>query len=309
MTKHSSDYPLEIEELILHKLDSGSPKDIQAAKKYTAELLEYHWHLYADLARQRALIQEQLQQTLIQASTPYEISNWQRAVKYKYGLHPLSTVGSLNYIGGRFNTGKSVNPEVPHFPGLYIAKNKDTALQEHLGQQHAHQQSQLTPRELALTNPASETIVSVSGKFDKVFDLTKPSRLEPFIELTKHFTLSKSVAALTKKLNLDNPSLLINSTSMLLDTLLHPEWRVSPSNYDVPATSQIFGHLIFSAGIEGILYPSKFTNQSCLVIYPQNFIGTESFLQLDDEPPHPKVPIRIDETNWRLSELDAKEII
>lgn len=61
--------------------------------------------------------------------------------------------------------------------------------------------------------------------------------------------------------------------------------------------------------IEGILYPSKFTNEPCLIIYPRNFIATDSFISMDDEVPHPKVPIKIDASNWRLSEMDAKEII
>jgi hypothetical protein len=82
-----------------------------------------------------------------------------------------------------------------------------------------------------------------------------------------------------------------------------------PSGYDIPSNSQIFGHLVYLAGIEGILYPSKFTNEPCLIIYPRNFIATDSFILMDDEVPHPKVPTKIDAFNWRLSEMDAKEII
>jgi hypothetical protein len=90
---------------------------------------------------------------------------------------------------------------------------------------------------------------------------------------------------------------------------LLPEWRINPSRYDVPANSQIFGHLIHSAGIEGILYPSKFTKELCLALFPKNFVETESFFQMDDEPPHLKVPTRIDGTNWRLCELTADEVM
>jgi len=286
-------------------LELGTVKSIQTAKKATQDLLKYTWNHYSELARQRSAIQDSIQQALIQTAIPYEVSNWQRAVKYKYSLHPLSTVGSLSFIGGRFNTGKGVNTEVPFFPGLYITQNKDTALQEHLGQTP---NEYLTPREVALTNSASETIVSISGKFDKVFDLTNPDSVAPFVELIKNFSLSKELKAFAKKLGLGD-SVIIENTHTLLKTLLEPNWRISPSRYDVPANSQIFGHLIYSAGIEGILYPSKLTGQLCLVVYPKNFVGTDSFIMLDDEPPHEKVPIKIDGSNWRLSEIVYDEII
>jgi len=99
-------------------VELDSPQRIQASRKKTADLLKYYWQHYSELARQRNAIQDQIQQALIQTAIPYEISRWQRAVKYKYGLHPLSTVGSLSFIGGRFNTGKGVNSELPFFPGL-----------------------------------------------------------------------------------------------------------------------------------------------------------------------------------------------
>ncbi len=90
---------------------------------------------------------------------------------------------------------------------------------------------------------------------------------------------------------------------------MHHDWRQQPSNYDVPSNSQIFGHLVYSSGIEGILYPSKLTRKPCLVVFPRNFYGTDSYVMLDDETPHPKIPNRIDSSNWRISELNAKEII
>lgn len=289
----------------IHLLESGTLKDLNEAKFHNKKLLNYHWNYYSELARQRNEIQDQIQEALIQTSISYEISNWQRAVKYKYGLHPLSTVGSLTNIGGRFNTGINVNTEVPSFSGLYIAQNKDTALQEHLGQ---IPNSKLSAREMALTNPASETIVSISGKFDKVFDLTNEKAVEPFLCLIARFKLSKELKAMAYELGEANPET-IKTVKRLVDSFLHPDWRIYPSRYDVPSNSQIFGHLVYSAGLEGILYPSKFTNDPCLIIYPKNFVATESYIQIDDEPPHKKVPIKIDGSNWRLSELSPDEII
>lgn len=290
---------------VIHLLESGTVDGLREAKNITQKLLNFHWNYYSELARQRNVIQDQIQEALIQTCISFEITNWQRGVKYKYGLHPLSTVGSLTNIGGRFNTGVYVNTEVPSFPALYIAKNKDTALQEHLGQ---IPNDLLSPREMALTNPASETIVSISGKFDKVFDLTNEKGLDPFLKLIKKFKLSKELKVRAYELGEPNPET-IKTVKKLLDSLLMPAWRDYPSRYDVPANSQIFGHLVYTAGLEGILYPSKFTNEPCLVLFPKNFVGTDSYIQIDDETPHAKVPIRIDGTNWRLSEMSPNEVL
>ena len=172
-------------------LEATSVTQLKNVKKYTEKLLKYNWRYFSELAEQRNQIREEIQQALIQQSTTFDFSRWQRAVKYKYGLHPLSSVGSLVHVGGRFNTGKYVNSEIPSFAGLYIASNKDTALQEHLGQ--SPNSSQLSPRELALTNPESETIVSVSGHLDKIFDLTQADNLVPFLDLIARFKVSKEL--------------------------------------------------------------------------------------------------------------------
>ena len=166
----------------------------------------------------------------------------------------------------------------------------------------------MNPLEAALTNPTSETIVSVSGKLDKIFDLTNANSLSVFTELVKNFKLSKELRVQASKLGMLQPKI-VETVDELLKTLLQPDWRQLPSNYDVPSNSQIFGHLIYSAEIEGILYPSKFTKKACLAIFPRNFLGTDSYVALDDEVPHPKVPAKIDASNWRLCEMDAKEII
>lgn len=288
-------------------LEAGTLADMRTAKAVTAALVKYQWDYYAELARQRSAIQDDIKKALIQTCIPYELLRWQRAVKYKYCWHPLSTIGSLNFIGGRFNTGAGVNTEVPVFPGLYVAQDKDTALQEHLGQETIHKNSKLTPREIALTNPSSEAIVSISGKLDKVFDLNIADNLKPFVELIKNFKVSDELKAAAKNLQIEKPCI-VKTSDKLRETLLHHDWRQLPSNYDVPSNSQIFGHLVYSAGIEGIVYPSKLTGKSCIVIFPRNFFGTDSSIMLDDEAPHPKIPCKLNSSNWRVSELDIKEI-
>jgi len=289
-------------------LRGNSAKDIQAAEKLSRDLLYYYWSEHAELARQRNEIQDEIRNILIQSCrSDYEFTRWQRGVKYKYCLHPLCTLGSLSFIGGRFNYGSSINAEIPFFPALYIAEDKDTALQEHLGQEARNSNANLSPREAALANPSSETIVSLSGKLDKVFDLTCDDNLVQFVRLLKAFKLPTRLVNQAEKLRIPKSSI-IQTKSRLVKDLLNPDWREKPSNYDIPANSQIFSYLIYLAGIEGILYPSTLTKKSCLVVYPSNFEKSDSFIQIDDEPPHKSVPTRIDESNWQLCDMGADAV-
>ena len=292
---------------VIQVLESGTLDGIRLTKNAVEERLKFEWSHYSEIARQRNAIQDPLKQSLVQKSIPYQFENFQRSVKYKYSLHPLSVAGSLSYVGGRFNIGKNINSELQYFPGLYLAYDKDTALQEHLGQEPIKSGSSLTPRDLALTNPSSETIVSVSGKLDKVFDLTNLDNLSPFVDLIKGFKISKDFTQHARRLNFHLP-LMVKTKKQLIQSLLALDWRRLPSMYDIPANSQIFGHLVYSAGIEGILYTSKFTGKNCLVIFPRNFVGTDSFIEIDDEPPHKIVPKRLNASNWRASEMSLEEI-
>lgn len=292
---------------IEYLMEQGSLGDIERFKKITIQILKYQWAYYAELAHQRNQIHDELKKVLIQSSENFRFEKWQRAVKWKYGLHPLSTAGSLAFIGGRFNAGIDINSTIPSFAALYLAVDKDTALQETLGQTEV-KGSKLSARELALLNPQSEVIVSVSGELEKVIDIRTAAKLNAFVELTKGFKLSVALEKFAKRLGLQKPTIVRHSQE-LLDTLLREEWRTLPTVGDVPANSQIFGQLIYQAGIEGILYPSRLTGKDCLAIFPNNFAVTSSYITLDDEPPHSDVPRRIDSTNWRICELSAKELI
>jgi RES domain-containing protein len=287
-------------------LEQGSLASLQAEKVRTKALLEYYWKFYSELAYQRNEKQEEILQALRQNCTAvFEFKNWQRAVKYKYCLHPFSTVGSLTDPGGRFNVG-DVNPNVREFPALYVAADKDTALQEALGQFNTG--SELTALERALVNPQSETIVSVSGKIDRVFDLRNPLPLKPFVEIIKHFTLSEPLLEIADSLGEERP-ILIQNVEQLHGSLLDPDWRVWPSRYDVPANSQVFGHFLYLAQIEGVVYPSKFTGKDCIALFPHHFQFSTSYVELDHEPPHPKVPRRIDTSTWKVCDQTSAEAI
>lgn len=289
-------------------LEETSPPEILESKRRTRELLRYHWDYHSELAFQRAQIEHELLDALRQGSIrDFSFDNWQRAVKYRYALHPLSTAGSLSSVGGRFNVGDIDRQHFPTFPALYLASNKDTALQETLGQPPSPVRS-LTAREMALSNPQSETIVSVSGTLEAVLDLRSARALQPFIRLVRNFSLSSNLRKEAARLKLRAPTI-STTASHLRKTILDTNWRLAPMVYDIPANGQILGQLVRLAGIEGVLYPSTLTGKDCLAIYPFNFESSTAYVQLDDSAPHPDVPARLDATNWRVSDLRSDEVI
>ncbi|MFZ4402925.1 MAG: RES domain-containing protein [Pseudobdellovibrionaceae bacterium] len=292
---------------IAYLLESSSLSDMNAAKDWNTKLLDFHWKFYSELSYQRNQNIEKIKQALnLAAVSNFEFKNWQRAVKYKYSLHPLCTLGSISFIGGRFNSGKEINSQLPEFPCLYITEDKTTALQETLGQV-ASKNSKLSPIELALTNNDSQTMVSISGRLDKVIDSRKAKNLHLLVKIFKTFKISKELMKLAKQINAEDPKLIANDKA-LLDSILEQNWRDKPVNFDIPSNSQIFGYLVYLSGVDAIIYPSKMTGKNCLAIYVRNFEKGESFVHLDDDVPDPKVPNRIDSSCWRLSELDINEI-
>lgn len=288
------------------RIDQFSVNEVNAHQKFTEKLQQYYWNEYSELTRQQNEHKEELTKALIYASCEYAFQRWQRGVKYKYSLHPLCTIGSTSFAGGRFNMGKDLNSMLPNFPALYLAEDKDTGLQEHLGQEPIASTVHLKPREIALTNPASETIVSVSGKLDQVIDLREPKNLTNLVKIIKEFKHSAALKKQARDIKLS--SKIIKTEKELQSSLLNPTWNKKPIESDVPANSQIFGYLVYDAGIDGILYPSKLTGKSCLSIFPRNFSQSESFVCLDDEAPNKSVPTKIDSSNWRICELNAQEL-
>ena len=288
-------------------LEQGSLSDLQAAKRKVRQIIEYHWSYYSELAYQRKAIEPEISRILNEASfSDFSFKGWQRSVKYKYGLHPFSTLGSLNDPGGRFNIG-DINPQaIPTFPALYLAYDKDTALQETLGQVEVPG-SDLSSQDIALTSSGSITIFSVSGHLDKVFDVRKAKNLKKFVDLIKKFKLSKQLIGIARQLGEPLPDLIAKS-SILHKNLQEPGWRNWPMRFDIPSASQIFGQLVFFAGIEGILYKSKLTGKDCLAIYPDNFEKSDSYIELDDDPPSSKVPTRMDSSNWKVSCKNFNEL-
>lgn len=239
-------------------------------------------------------IREQLNASLRNAATAFEFSQWQRIVRYKYSLDPLSAKGSLSDPGGRFNIGAIDPTRYPMFPALYLAADKGTAFAEVLGRDKSAEL--LTPEELALTKPDSISAVSVSGRLDAILDIRGLNNLAQFVNLIKAFRLSRSLVVEARRLGL--PLQLIATVAELKRVLMVDNWRNWPMLYDAPAGGQIFGGIAVDAGIEGILYESVLTGKKCLALFPQNFLNSSSYVELDDPVPSDAVRKRIDSGNF-----------
>jgi hypothetical protein len=122
--------------------------------------------------------------------------------------------------------------------------------------------------------------------------------LEALVDLIKGFSIPAHLIQKAKTLGVAPPEL-VRDRARLLEILLEPNWRGWPMQFDVHAPCQLFGQLVAKAGIEGVVYPSKFGGKDCLAIFPQNFEGADVFVQLDDPAP-PGVQVRkLDATTWQ----------
>ena len=150
--------------------------------------------------------------------------------------------------------------------------------------------------ELALTKPDSISAVSVSGKLESVINICERNNLGGFVSLIKDFRLSRSLTVEARKLNF--PLQLITTVSELSAVLEQRDWRNWPMIFDVPSSCQIFSGQVLDAGIEGILYNSGLTQKACLAIFPQNFLNSSAYIELDDASPTDEVQRRIDSSNF-----------
>lgn len=279
-------------------LDQFSVEDIQKWKSFKDQFLKFHWDYYNDLAYQRSKISDKIKKSILEAAEKtFKFEKWQRAIKYKYTLKPLSVAGSLIDPGGRFNIG-NINPSLfPPFPSLYLAVDKDTSFQELLCQKIDSGQEDRA-LDFALASPDSISIVSLSGSLDSIINLKNPEKLRPFVDLIKGFSIPDYLKKTAKKIGEREPEV-IRTIPKLIDSFSDSNWRLWPMQFDVPVASQIFGQLVADAGIEAILYTSKFTGKDCLAIFPQNF-DESSFIELDDAAPAETKIRRLDSKSWNV---------
>lgn len=229
----------------------------------------------------------------------FPIDNWSRVLDYRYSLAPLSIVGSTRLDGGRFNIGAELNPVAfSAFPALYLAEDFQTAFRERFGSNPGIRYAELSGEERALRRVDSFTQVRVRGLVETVLDIGDLAALQPIVEVLKGFALPKVVPQTARKLGLRQAPWLIRSAVSLQRQLLNPNWRMLPSQFDLPANSQVFGRLAAAAGVHGILYPSvRNSQQHCLALFPQNWSSSNSFVEVADRVPEAARLTRIDGTS------------
>lgn len=278
-------------------LDDYEGSDIKKLSQRGDQLLKYQLEYYTVLANQRVQTFDKLRNSLsTHTKRDFEFKGWQRSITYQWATRPLSSRGSLIDPGGRFNIGAIDPNRFPIFPALYIACDKETALQEHLGQA-INSTGSLDPYELALSNKKSIALVSLSGKIENILDLTEKKSLNTFCNLIKDFKIPSYLQKMAKELHIQ-PPMAAQTVEQILSTILTPNWRSQPMQFDLPANSQIFGQIVFASGIEGILYPSKMNERLCLVIFPKNFQNSSSYIKLDDPAPVEVSITTLDSSTW-----------
>jgi hypothetical protein len=224
---------------------------------------------------------------------------WQRIVSFRHSNAVLSPAGSaVDPVGGRFNIGRIDPLRFSPFAALYLAENRLTACAERYGRSAPEKCGGLSALELALTDESSVAYFNVSGSLETVIDLEDPDRLQELVDIFRTFHLSENVAKLARKAEQEPPRV-TETANDLRSVLLDPDWRAYPALCDIPAGSQVFGQLVMDAGIHGIVYPSTRdagAGAACLAVFPQNFGGTKSFVELVDGAPPTARLTRLDES-------------
>jgi hypothetical protein len=276
----------------LDRFDAASMRQWQAA---SGNLFALHRHLHFGLEAQRLREERALIEAVRSAATRrFSATNWCRIVDYRHSLSPLSVAGSLSSIGGRFNVGTRLSPGLfTPFGALYCAEDYKTAFVEKFGSD-SKGRGALAGHELALRKPGSFSSVRLNFEIEDVLDIRNPATLKPIVAILRTFEVPKMVTQMARKLCLRHAPWLIRSPEMLCRSLLHPDWRSRPMQFDFPANPQIFGRLVLAAGLHAIIYPSTKTAKPCVALFFQNWAGGSSWIELADPTPAGVAVARVD---------------
>ncbi len=269
---------------------------------------DYYLEEYFELAKQRESHLEDIKESLFSESTDdFIFKDWCRVVKWRYSNHPLCTLGSIRESGGRFNMGNMSPNLIPQFSALYIAKDKETAESEGLLSKISSKNSnEMSTYDLSLSTKDSFSSIFISGKLDFIFDIRGYKKLTRITKILKKFKFSKTLKEKSKKLKLKPKLRILQNRKEIHQSIMNKNWIRHTKDFDLPSNSQIFGQLVRSSGISGIVYRSCYTGRDCLAIFPSNFKNSSSFIQIQGKPPHSQTPKKIDKSNFDLFE---KEII
>jgi hypothetical protein len=275
-------------------LDNFNPDNIDLYKKVQEQLRSYFYDEYFFFASERAKKESQILDALNQQTQPLEFENYFRCVSSQYSNKPLSSAGSrLSRIGGRFNFG-NIGAGVTSFPALYIGQTAAISKSEFF-QKNANDTNSISLEDFM---KKSVSVNRVHGKLSSVLDITNVENLKSFLKIISKIKLDDNLndKAIAAGLTAATPS--VASMKALVNALLDPNWRDSVVRFDIPSNSQLFGELVKKSKIEAIVYESKYSNEKCLAIFPEN-LGAHSFVELSDA--HPAgVVTRLDSTTFSV---------
>ena len=280
----------------LVELERFSEANLKAWMQAGTKLQALYAAFYFELEPKRQKDGQRLLDALrSRATQDFLFENWSRVVDYRYSDDPLSMAGSIRGIGGRFNLGEEISPgTITSFPALYLAEDAETAYRERFGAP-TNPTSGLAGTELALRSNTSFAQVQIRGQLDFILDVGDLGALQPFVDVIRGYEVPKTVRLAARSLAMRRPPWMIRSATMLQRQLLHVDWRAWPMQFSVPSNSQVFGRLASAAGLHGVLYPStKNAGKRCLVLFPKNWIGSGSFIELADLAPASVSRTRVD---------------
>jgi hypothetical protein len=183
------------------------------------------------------------------------------------------------------------------FPALYLAENYQTAYEEKFGTAPPTE-SGLEGHELALREPDSFSAVNISGKAFNLFDLRSASNLRKFVKIVSKFEMPNELEELARSVGIRGP-LLVTKPGEFKRSLLAQDWRLYPSQYEIPANSQAFGRLLLESRFDGVIYPSTKGPRNCLALFPTNFSESESYVKVTDKTPPGATKLKLDSSTWK----------
>jgi hypothetical protein len=268
-----------------YSLDTFSTADVARWKRQAVAELAYAHKSYFHFEGLRALAADAIRDSLRRTRpTAISLAGWTRIVDYRYSLDPLSAEGSRRQ-GGRFNIGDDIDQtRFPSFPALYLAEDYGTAYAEKFGAAGSGTGKDLAGHEYALRKPASFTQVRVNGYLQQLFDVTASKNLHDFVGVIGQFKMTRELIDLAREARIAEPYR-VTTAPHLKKVLLATDWRRGPSQFGIPANSQVFARLVREAGFEGLLYPSARGSKRCVAVFTDRLIDVRSFLELADPAP------------------------
>ena len=264
-------------------LEHVSDIDLARSRSHGTRIAAYNTQLFYELEGQRAAHAEEVRASL--QSIPgisVSVDDWCRQVKSRYALSPLSCAGSL-ISSGRFNYGNDLDTRFPRFPALYIAEDRATAHCE-MFQIATDVPGRLSAEQMNFQPSQSIANYALAGTVHQVFDLTRTESLAPFMEVTRHFTLSTELRKMERAFGIPTRQV-AQTPEQLMVTLMDRDWRTYPMYADVPANSQILGSLLQDAGFEAVLYNSvRLAGGRAMAVFPRAFRNSTSMVRVLGAP-------------------------